>query len=214
MDHATALMTGPEFRYRVKQATVGLVQVTGVRDHGPHLSSGAEWELLEIYVTRVTQRLHPYILREPPILLTTGDRSLFPVDPEVLKSTVANAVGSLASLGIGRAAVIVSGEPELETVKSATEGAKSKVKVLALWELYPKVKELDGEDPKGIGNAFLTAQLMHLSPEMVKADNLKYADSSFGVSGDPKKATAEVGKVVFDQTFEALVATLDNFMRE
>jgi len=207
-------MTGPELRYRVKQASVGLIQVGGLKDQGPHLSSGAEWELLEAYASKAAQRLHPYILRQPPILQAIGDRSLFPVAPETLKSVVSDAIVGIASLGIGRAAILVLGEPEWEAVKAAVEGAKAKTKILALWELYPKPKELEGEDPKGVGNAFLTAQLMHLDPEMVKVDNLKYADSSFGVSGDPKKATAEIGRTVFDQTFEALVAALDNFMRE
>jgi len=214
MDHSTAMMTGPEFRYRVKQSSMSLVQVSGLRDHGPHLSSGAEWELLDTYAANVVQRLHPYILRAPPIIQAMGERALFPVAAETLKATLANAIAEIAALGITRVAVLCASEAELETIKSATEGAKAKVKILPLWELYPKLKELEGEDPKGIGNAFLTAQLLNLRPEMVKTDNMKYADTSFGVQGDPKKATPEIGKTLYGQAFETLVAALDNFMRE
>jgi len=193
---------------------MSLLQVIGLRDQGPHLSSGAEWELLDTYAANVAQRLHPYILRAPPIVQAIGERALFPVAPETLKATVADAIAAIAALGIARVAVLCASEAELETIKAGAEGAKAKVKILPLWELYPKPKELEGEDSKGIGNAFLTAQLMNLRPEMVRTDNMKYADKSFGVAGDPKKATPEIGKAIYDQTFEALVAALDNFMRE
>jgi len=214
MEHSTAMMTGPEFRYRLRQASVGVIQVGGLRDHGPHLSSGAEWELLEAYVSKAVQRLHPYVLRAQPVVQSAGERALIPTSVEALKASLSEITAKIAELGVPRVALICASEPEFEAAKSSTEGAKVKVKVLALWELYPRVPQLEGEDRKGPGNAYLTAQLMDIGPEMVKLDMMKYADSSFGVSGDPKKATPEIGKMIFDQTFEALVTALDNFIRE
>jgi len=214
MDHVTALMTGPEFRYRLKQASVGLIQVGGFRDHGPHISSGAEWALLDEYVTRAVQRLHPYILREQPIVQSVGERAILGSSPETLKASIGDLLTKTAELGVPRAVVLSASAQEHEVAQTAVEGAKLKAKVLALFEMYPKVQQLEGEETKGTGNAYLTAQLMHIRPEMVKPDMMQYANASFGVSGDPKRATPEVGKLIFDQTFEALVAALDSFMRE
>ena len=214
MQPLIGVMTGPEMKYRAKQALTALIAIAGLRDHGPHLASGSEIELLDAYSRKASERLHPYLFVYPTITTSLGNRSLLRLSESAFKATILDAAKALRSLQIERITVISNSKKDLEVSKETLAQLEGKKKSMGIWELHPKIAELEGEDPLAIGNAFLTAQMLYIQPGMVKPEMLRYADASFGVSGDPKKASAEIGKKIFDQTFESFVSELDMFMRE
>ncbi len=211
---STGEMTGPEFRYRSKQALAGLIPIAGLVDHGPHLASGSEIELVGEYSHRLTERLHPYLFLNPIVLTTLSERSLLPSSESAFKAAILESSKGLKTLRIERTAILCNGKKDLEACQTVLGQIPGKKKALGLWQNYPKVPELEGEDPLSPGNPFLTSQILYLRPSMAKLEMMKYADPSFGVTGDPKKANPEIGLRIFGQTFEALVSDLDSFMRE
>lgn len=207
-------MTGPEIKYRSKQALAGLVQIAGIRDHGPHLASGSEVRLLEAYSSLASQRLHPYLFIPPIITGTVAERAIMSVSEGALKAVVQDVTKSLLSSGLERIVFVTCTKRDLELSRDSSSQLSGKKKFIGIWEIYPAVPEFGTDDPEAVGNAYLTAQMLYLEPDFVKPDMMKYANASFGVVGDPKKATADLGKIIFDQGFETLVLELDKFMRE
>ncbi|MCI4438736.1 creatininase family protein [archaeon] len=207
-------MTGPELKFRAKQAMAALIPIAGLKDHGPHLAVSTEIEITEEYASNVAQRLSPYILVTQTIPFEVGDDKLFGLEKDCLALTLKQIASQVKALGIERVVVLSLSNNSLEVAKEALKGLSFKQKYINIVENLPKVEELTSESPVGKGNAYLTSLALFLSSYLVKQDMLKYADSSFGVVGDPKKATSEIGKKLYDASFEGIVQVLDNFLRE
>lgn len=207
-------VTGPELKFRAKQAMAALIPIAGLRDHGPHLAISTEIEVTEEYASNVAQRLSPYVLVTQTIPFEIGDDKIFGLDKDCLALMLRQIASQIKALGIGRIIVFSFSNNSLEIAKEALKSFGFKQKYINIAETLPKVEELASESPMGKGNAYLTSLALFLSNYLVKQDMLKYADSSFGVAGDPKKATLEIGKKLYETSFENIVQTLDNFLRE
>lgn len=214
MKQPISQMTGPELKFRAKQAMAALIPIAGLKDHGPHLAISAEIEIVEEYASNIAQRLSPYILVTQTIPFEVGDDKLFGLEKDCLALTIKQIASQIKSLGIERLIVLSFSSNSLEVAKDALKGFNFKQKYINIVENLPKVEELASESSVGKGNAYLTSLSLFLNSYLVKQDMLKYADSSFGVVGDPKKATPEVGKKLYNTSFENIVQALDNFLRE
>lgn len=207
-------MTGPELKFRAKQAMAALVPIAGLKDHGPHLAISTEIEITEEYASNIAQRLSPYILVTQTVPFEVGDDKIFGLEKDCLALTLKQIANQIKALGIERIIVLSLSNNSLEVAKEALKSFGLKQKYISIVESLPKAEELASENPTGKGNAYLTSLALFLSSSLVKQDMLKYADSSFGVIGDPKKATSEIGKKLYETSFENIVQVLDNFLRE
>lgn len=207
--------TGPELKFKSRNALLAIVTVGGIRDHGPHLSSSAEIRLLEHYSTALRDRFYPYILVTPGISYSIGEGAIFAVTPEVVGGLARDIALGAKSLGVGKVMGLTCGKAELEALRSGLEAAKGlKTYAFGIWEFYPKLEELEGEDPLSRGGPHLTSQLLHIDKSYVKEDMIKYFEPSAGASGDPRKSSAELGKLIVDKVLEALFIKSDEIMRE
>lgn len=207
-------MTGPELKFRARQAMAALVPIAGLKDHGPHLAISADAEIVEEYASNLAQRLSPYILVTQTIPFEVEDNKIFGVEKDSLALVLKQIATQVKGLGIERLIILSTSNNSLEAAKEALKSLSFKQKYINIIESLPKLEELASENPMSKGSAYITSLALFLSNGLVRQDMLKYADSSFGVTGDPKKATAEIGKELYEFSFENIVQTIDNFLRE
>ncbi|MBO3757521.1 MAG: creatininase family protein [Thermoproteota archaeon] len=207
-------MTGPELKFRAKQAMAALIPISGLKDHGPHLAIGTEIEITEEYANKIAQRLSPYVLVTQTIPFEIGGDKIFGLEKDCFALTLKQIANQIKALGIERIIILSFSSDSIEVSKEALKNFNFKQKYINIVETLPKTEELVSESPTGKGNAHLTSLALFLNSYLVKQDMLKYADSSFGVVGDPKKATSEIGKKLYDASFENIVQIIDNFLRE
>jgi|YelNatPaOPRAMG01_1025707.scaffolds.fasta_scaffold25113_4 creatinine amidohydrolase/Fe(II)-dependent formamide hydrolase-like protein len=207
--------TGPELRFKSRDALLAIVNVGGMRDHGPHLGSAAELRLLEFYSNSLKDRFYPYVFLTPGVTYSTGEGAFFALAPEVVEGLIRDVTLGVKSLGIGKVMGLTFGRGELEALKKGFEAAKGiKTYAFGIWEFYPHLEELDGEDPLSRGGPYLTSQLMHVDKNYVKEDMIKYFEPSPQVPCDPRKSSPELGRAIVEKVLEALFAKSDELMRE
>jgi len=214
MSEETFKQTGPELKFKVRDALLAVITVGGMRDVGPHLACATEHKILNHYGRMIYERFYPYVLLTPAVVHCVSDSAILGVTPEVLQAIVRDVAKSVKELGITRVMVLTACEAELEAAKRGLDSVDGiKKHALGIWQFYPKIDELEGEDPLGKGGPYLTSQMMHIDRGYVKEGMLKYADQSFGIVGDPKKGSSEIGKTIAERVTESLIAESDAIMR-
>lgn len=207
--------TGPELKFKSRDALLAIITIGGMRDHGPHLGSAAELRLLEFYGTTLKDRFYPYIFLTPGVAYSIGEGAFFTLAPEIAEGLVRDITLGVKSLGIGKVMGLACGTNELEALKKGF-GASKGVKTYAfgIWEFYPRLEAFEEEDPLSRGGPYITSQLMHVDKSYVKEEMIKYLEPSPDAHCDPRKSSPELGKMIVEKVLEALFAKSDEIMRE
>jgi creatinine amidohydrolase/Fe(II)-dependent formamide hydrolase-like protein len=207
--------TGPEIRFRSKDALMALITVGGMRDHGPHLSAFAEYRILKHYGEVLGDRFYPYVLLTEGVPYCLQENTIVGLTADSLVGAIRDIANSVKILRVGKVLAITLGAGELQSIKKAfdvVEGIKKYA--VGIWELYPSIEVLKTEDPLAKGGPHLTSQTMYLDGSYVKTNMFKYADSTFGITCDPSKSSSELGKTIVEKVTESLVAYADKIMRD
>lgn len=205
-----------EIRYRLGQATVGLVALGSVRNQGPHLPAGSLAILASYYSSKIAGSLHPYVFYIDMAPYGVGS-GLISLKPEVLTMLVLNLVEELSKLGLKKVVLLnadASNDPILKELLAKHPVKNVELLQLNIWENYPDVQALEGEPKAGSGGAYLTSQLLYIDRSLVKEDRIKYAGPSMGVEGDASKASVEAGETIVSQTVRTLIEKVEEFMRK
>ena len=229
-------ITMPEFEEGLKKTQTVIIPIGTTEEHGPHLPLATD--IMHVYemIKEVARRVPIFIA--PPIYYgicrsTSEHTGTITISSHTLKSIIKDIVRSLYEHRI-RNFMIISGHAGGTHMSSLFEIGEflldelpeSKIAVISLFHLISKESQ-EVVETKGDGHAgeLETSLIMHVRPDLVKdlpesffprmpqyflaRDKKKYWPA--GVWGDPKKASPEKGKRIFDIAVEKIVHLKQEF---
>ncbi|MGQ9479541.1 MAG: creatininase family protein [Thermoproteota archaeon] len=205
-----------EIKYRLGQATVGLIPIGSTRNQGPHLPAGSAAILSSYYSSKIAESLHPYVFPLETIPYGSGE-GLVSLKPELLEMFLTNLLEALSKLGFKKVVILNSdllNDPPLKNFVSKNPVKGIMLLQLNTWEYYPDVNALEGESKTASGGAYLTSQLMFIQRSLVKEDRMRYAAPDMGVEGDVSKSSVEAGESIVTQAIRRLTEKVEELMRK
>ena len=229
-------ITMSEFEEGLKKTQTVIIPIGTTEEHGPHLPLATDimhvYEMIKEAATRVP------LFVAPPIYYgicrsTSEHTGTITISSHTLKSIIKDIVRSLYEHRI-RNFMIISGHAGGSHMSSLFEIGEllldelpeSKIAVVSLFHLIAKESQ-EIVQTKGDGHAgeLETSLIMHVRPDLVKdlpesffpqmpqyflaRNKKKYWPS--GIWGDPKKASPEKGKQIFDIAVEKIVQLKQEF---
>jgi len=207
--------------------------------HGDHLPFGTDTLVAEYLADAVAERVEGVLLLPPLPFGMSVHYAMFPVaislSTETLMRVLREVFESLLSHGLLRLLIINGHDGNFPAIEAATrefrvEHPEMRIAVLEAWwetagELLPEgTFEVWGG--LGHGGEGETSMMLAVAPELVEMSRARGVVpelplhvqvkwrfdelTSYGVTGDPTKATAEKGRMMRD----ALVELLVSFLRE
>jgi len=226
-------LTWTELRERVDSgATIALVPIGGAEQNGPHIALGKHNARVRVLAERIAQRLGNALVA--PVLAYVPEGGIEParrhmrwpgtisVPPEAFAAVLAASARSLQRAGLRDVVFLCDHGGYLKDVERV---AARLPRVHALPEYYRAANEgfarllrERGHAPAEIGShAGLadTALTLATAPALVRADALAAyrAAPGDGVSGDPRRASAELGRLGADAVVEASVTAIRSRVR-
>ena len=223
-------ITMTEFEEGLNKTQTVIIPVGTIEEHGSHLPLATD--MIHVYemVKEASRRVDVFVA--PPVFFglcrsTSEHPGTINISGDTFRSLVKDLIISLYIQKI-RNIIIMSGHAGGTHMSSLTEVGESllnelpemKIAVVSLFELIEK-ETLDIIETKGDGHAgeLETSLILHSKPHLVKGlgessypqiphyflvrDKRKYWPT--GVWGNPKKATAEKGKKVFDIAVDKII---------
>ncbi|MDY6856475.1 MAG: creatininase family protein [Thermodesulfobacteriota bacterium] len=229
-------ITMSEFEEGLKKTQTVIIPIGTTEEHGPHLPLATD--IMHVYemIKEAARRVPMFIA--PPINYgicrsTSGHTGTITISSHTLKSIIKDIVISLYEHRI-RNFMIISGHAGGTHMSSLfeigevllDELSESKIAVVSLFHLISKEsQEVVETEADGHAGELETSLIMYVKPHLVKdlpegffpqmpqyfltRDKKQYWPT--GVWGDPKKASAEKGKQIFDIAVEKIVHLKQEF---
>ena len=228
-------LTSPELAARIKAgATTVIIPVGGTEQNGPHIALGKHNVRAKVLSEQIARTLGNALVA--PVMAYVPEGSVQPpsghmrypgtitVPPDVYRKVLESAARSLRLAGFRD--IVVLGEHGDYQKDNATvarelnrEWAAAPVRVHAIGDYYrvPTAWFAQALKSRGYTDAEIglhagladTSLMLAIDPKLVRADRLQPGP---GVTGDPRRATPELGKVAVDaivaQTVDAVRAAV------
>ena len=218
--------------------TIALVPVGGTEQNGPHIVLGKHNVRVRVLAGRIAQRLANAVVApvlayvpegaiEPPTAHMRFAGTISIPEP-AFEAVLEGAARSLRQHGF-RTIVFLGDHggyqhnqervaARLNREWSAGAAARAAVKVVALTEFYrvTQAAYVDALKARGVAVGELgshagladTSLALAVDPALVRRDRLATAASAEGVTGDPRRASAELGQLGVERIVEASVAAI------
>ena len=230
-------LTWTELRARIAAgATTALLPVGGTEQSGPHMALGKHNVRVRLLAVRIAERLSNAVVA--PVLTYVPEGAIEPptqhmrypgtisVPVPVFEATLEAGARSLCRAGFHD--VFLLGDhggyaASLERVAarlSRASAAGARCRVHALGEYYRAAQErynqalaargLDAAEIGSHGGAADTSLMLALDPSLVRLDVAvaRPRDAADGVVGDPRRASAELGRLGVDHIVNSSVAAI------
>jgi creatinine amidohydrolase len=225
-------MTSPELQARIAAGTTTvLVPIGGTEQNGPHMVLGKHNARVGALAALIAERLGNAVVA--PVLAYVPEGRIDPpaahmrfagtisIDEAAFEALLESAARSFCRHGLRD--VVLLGDHggyrrSLERVAAKMNRGQTACRVHPLPEYYRVVQkdyvealEARGHSAAAIGShAGLadTALALAVDPQLVRREALATAAQASGVSGDPRAATAELGRLGVERIVEASVAAL------
>jgi len=234
-------LTSTELAARIKAgATTIIIPVGGTEQNGPHMALGKHNVRAKVLSERIARALGNALVA--PVMAYVPEGSVQPpsghmrypgtitVPPDVYRKVLESAARSLRLAGFRDIVVLGEhGDYQKDNAIVARElnreWAAAPVRVHAIGDYYrvPTVWFAQALKSRGYADAEVglhagladTSLMLAIDPTLVRADRMQPAPGQTGlpgVTGDPRRATAELGKVAVDaivaQTVDAVRAAV------
>ena len=222
-------MTRDEFEAAMKQNPVVLLPVGSMEEHGNHLPLGSDTYEIDFVVDRLASKLDIVIL--PTVNYgNCGSTYNFPgtisISFESLRAFIYDIISEVVRHG-GKRILIISGHAGSNHMVALRMAAKelvdkypkTKMMVMSDYDLVPEYK--GGNIPNWDGHAGKaeTSRMLNIRPDISKKGTiatkpkrkefvvLPNPESIFptGISGDPRAASADLGKKIDDFVLKRLI---------
>lgn len=225
-------MNREEFAEAMERGPVVVLPIGSMEEHGAHLPLGSDTFEIDFVIGRIAEKTECVVL---PTLNygNCGSTYNFPgtisVSFDSLRAFIADILAEVVRHG-GKKILVISGHAGSDHMAAMRMAAKSLVKkhpgvkimVMSDYDLVPEYK--GGNIPSWDGHAGKaeTSRMLNIRPDISKrgkaATRPKYAEymvladpeSQFptGVAGDPRTATAELGRKIDDHVLRKLLALI------
>jgi creatinine amidohydrolase len=175
-------MTWPEVRDALEQAQLAILPVGSNEQHGPHLALSVDIASAEAFAERLGEAVHPLALVAPPLRYGVSIHHMnFPgtltLQPETFEKVLMDVAASFRQHGIRRLFVVNGHGGNQHALGVASAKMRRDLGVRMAYTLWPVIGGLSvAEHAKGrrVGHAclFETSLMMHLRPDLVRADAL------------------------------------------
>jgi creatinine amidohydrolase len=226
------LMTSDELRDTVAAGMdLALFPVGATEQHGPHLATGTDTVSPEEIAWRVSDNTGAVVLPALAYGLSLGHTSHWPgtlsLHPQTMSQVIVEIGRWVVASGFKRLIFLSGNGPNSPPLESARlqlryEFPQCRFRVLSLFDCAPSAHRAYTRDGLDIhANQAETSILMHLRPEMVRADRLvdepdvtpglvfsydMKATTRSGVVGHARRASAEDGKALVELLVDELSA--------
>lgn len=230
-------MTSPEVATAIRNGkTTILVPIGGTEQNGPHMVLGKHNVRVKVLAGRIADQLGDALVA--PVIAYVPEGAVNPptghmrypgtitVPSDVYRKVLASAAHSLRAAGFQRIVFLgdhgdYQKDNEIVARQLDKEWAKTPARAIAVSEYYRAASEgfagllrqngyTDGEIGLHAGLAD-TALALAIDPRLVRPEALQSAQktpSLAGVSGDPRRATAELGQSGVDMIVSRTVASI------
>src|SRR5258708_18208116 len=218
------LMTSDELRDTVAAGMdLALFPVGATEQHGPHLATGTDTVSPEEIAWQVSDNTGAVVLPALAYGLSLGHTSHWPgtlsLHPQTMSKVIVEIARWVVASGFKRLIFLSGNGPNSPPLESARlqlryEFPQCRFRVLSLFDCTPSAHKAYTRDGLDIhANQAETSILMHLRPEMVRADRLvdepdgtpglvfsyaKKATTRTGVVGHARRASAVDGKALVE----------------
>jgi creatinine amidohydrolase len=225
-------MNREEFAAVMKRNPVVVLPIGSVEEHGVHLPLGSDTFEIDFVIDRLAKKLDLLVL--PTINYgNCGSTYNFPgtisISFDTLRALIADILSEVVRQG-GRRILVISGHAGSNHMVAMRQAAQMAVKehpklrimVMSDYDLVPEYK--GGNVPSWDGHAGMaeTSRMLNIRPDISKrgkvATRAKYQEyvvlpdpeSQFptGVSGDPRRASAELGRKIDDYVLKRLITLI------
>lgn len=187
-------MTWPEVRDALDEARVAILPVGSLEQHGPHLALSVDIAGAEAFSRSLAEAVHPVAVLAPPLKYGISVHHMpFPgtvtLNPETFEAVLMDIAESLREHGIRRLFVVNGHGGNQNALGVASVKMRRDLGVRMAYTLWPLIGGLSVADQaKGrrVGHAclFETSLMMHLRPDLVRADRLAEGELKPPVYGD------------------------------
>ncbi len=230
-------LTWTELRARIAGgATTALLPVGGTEQSGPHMALGKHNVRVRLLAVRIAERLGNAIVA--PVLAYVPEGTIEPptqhmrypgtisVPVPVFEATLEAAARSLCRAGfhdvflLGDHGGYAASLEQVAVRRARASGAAARCRVQALGEYYRAAQEpynqalaargLDAAEIGSHAGAADTSLMLALDPTLVRLDvaAARPRDAADGVAGDPRRASAELGRLGVDLIVDTSVAAI------
>lgn len=229
-------LTWPEVRAAIADGKTTAIYYSGsTEQNGPHMALGKHNFIARYVADRVARELGNALVYPVMPYALTGDRAKksehmrFPGTVSVSAETFGAVAREVAQSAIaaGFKTVVLMGDhggsqDTLARVAADLDRASSSngAHVYYVADAYYKAQQqIDdylvkhGLKPDRHAGIDDTSELMFLDRKWIRQDQLAAGDDQNGVAGDPRKASAQLGKIFLDFKVNAAVAQIRNLVR-
>jgi creatinine amidohydrolase len=231
-------MSRVEFAAAMESGPVVILPIGSMEEHGEHLPLGSDTIEIDFVMGRLSEKLDCVIL---PTLNygNCGSTYNFPgtisVSFDSLRAFIIDILEEIVRHG-GRRILVISGHAGTDHMAAMRMAAKSIVKknpevktmVMSDYDLVPDYKGGNIPSWDGHGGKAETSRMLNIRPDISRrgkvATRAKYnefmvlpdPESQFpsGVNGDPRGASAELGKKIDDYVLRRLLALIEKNLGE
>jgi len=238
MDLST--LTWPEARDAIRNASLAILPVGAIEQHGPHLPLSTDWLIASRIASDAARAGDRLLVPGIPIGVSAEHRQFWgtlAVEPDGLRDQAISIARSLSSHGLQRL-VFVNGHggnvvPLQETASRLREEGIYAF-VFNWWVSIARMLSDLFPDPTAHAGSIETSLLLAIAPDLVRHDRLDDADAATawgstvegvlvgadaldfterGNVGDPHLSTAEKGKTVLEAADSSLGRFCDWFTK-
>jgi creatinine amidohydrolase len=224
-------LTSPELAARIRAgATTVIIPIGGTEQNGAHMALGKHNVRVRLLSERIARALGNALVA--PVIAYVPEGSVNPptahmrypgsitVPPDVYRATIESAARSLRLAGF-RDIVLLGDSGDYQKDNAAVAGklgkewAASPVRVHAIGEYYRAATSefYDSLRKQGFSDAEIgphagladTSLMLAVDPRLVRTDRLQKSE---GVTGDPSRATAQLGQSAADVVVLQTVAAI------
>lgn len=218
---------------------LALFPVGATEQHGPHLATGTDTISPEEIAWRVSERTNVLVLPALPYGLSLGHRDQWPgtlsLHPQTLTQVMVEIGRWVVASGFTKLIFLSGNGPNAPPLESARlqlryEFPKCRFRVISLFDASARLAAAYTRDGADIhANQGETSLLMHLRPEMVRAElavdepdvtpGLVFsydmpATTRSGVVGHARRASAEDGRALAEMLVEDIAAIVRRALAE
>jgi creatinine amidohydrolase len=204
-------MTWPEVKQALEQARVAVIPVGSHEQHGPHLAMSADIASAESFGRKLVEAVHPCALLAPPLPYGISIHHMpFPgtltLAAETFVQVLLDVARSFREHGLERLFVVNGHGGNQSALGIASARMRRELGMRMAYSLWPMVggASIAGEvKGRRVGHACVieTSMMLHLRPDLVRADRLTEGTLRPPLYGEPTPAGID-GFVYWDELTE------------